>query len=492
MQLGFLGHNGFAVGDQDSPVLIDAILLPRYGEEYTSSPVEIYPPRKIMHDAMPTPSAVVISHEHSDHYHLPSLNKLDRSVPVVVGPLMINRVVEGIEALGFVVHRLPFGETRQYGSVMVTLFPPGPDTVLWESRVSQVYVRDAEDPEIGGLYLGIDALISEEFSEQVEEGSLPAPIAVAVSNNAQITPPGVFGSLDVLGSPDIAEHNGRRGAFAGLDILQGIISDTAEQTPIFRGCHFLVCGGGFLKDYEQMGPFPFSEQKDLAEHAARLTRWVEVLGPEPGDILEVTPDGFQNIGELAWLTTDRVRFEELQARRDRFLRSGGSIPLREIVTSAGADQEDAALRDIEKELTYLARVILLSPLGRGLIQSARSGPHGVRPLILKLIRPHSGDVSLVFDITDGAFVSTEDISLAEALDAYPYGIVVHATDLAAVLSGSLQIWDIVGIAMHSWYANDTYESPVALLFDALGEQTRPDISCQVYDLQLETIKRGAE
>ncbi|MFJ2825634.1 MBL fold metallo-hydrolase [Streptomyces toxytricini] len=492
MQLGFLGHNGFSVGDQGAPVLIDAILLSRYGEEYTSSPVEIYPPRDIALDRMPVPSAVVISHEHSDHYHLPSLDKIDRDVPIVVGPLMIDRAVKAVEALGFTVHRLGFGETRRYGSVLITLFPAGADTVLWESRVSQVYVRDAEDPEIGGIYLGIDALISDEFVAQVEEGSLPRPAAVAVSNNAQITPPGVFGSLDNLRSADMAEHHGRRAAFAGLEILQGIIAGTIEQTSVFRGSHFLICGGGFLKDYEQMGPFPFSEQKELADHASELSRWVDVCGPEPGDILEVGPEGISRTGLLTWLGTDRQRFAELRARRDAFLGSGEVIPLRRIIATQSAQEEDNALRDIEKELAYLARAILLSPLGQDLIEATRAADQDLRPLVLKLLRSHREDVSLAFDLGRGAFLPVEDLPLAETLEAYPYGIVVHASDFAAVLRGSLQIWDVVGIAMHSWYANDTFGSPVALLFDALGEQARPDISCKVYDLQLDAIAKGIE
>ncbi|MFJ3162191.1 MBL fold metallo-hydrolase [Streptomyces kanasensis] len=492
MQLGFLGHNGFAVGDQSAPVLIDAILLPRYGEEYTSSPVEIYPPRTISLDLMPVPSAVVISHEHSDHYHLPSLDKIDRAVPIVVGPLMIDRAVECVEALGFTVHRLAFGETRRYGSVLITLFPPGADTVLWESRVSQVYVRDAEDPEIGGLYLGIDALISDEFVAQVEDGALPRPAAVAVSNNAQITPPGVFGSLDNLRSAEMSEHLGRRAAFAGLEILQGIIAGTIDQSSVFRGSHFLVCGGGFLKDYEQMGPFPFSEQKELASLASDLMRWVDVFGPEPGDVLDVGPEGIRRTGRLPWLGTDRPRFAELRSRRDAFLDSGDVIPLRRIIATQTAEEEESALRDIEKELTYLARVILLSPLGQDLIEATRSADRDVTPLVLKLLRSHSEDVSLAFDLGRGAFVPVRDVPLAEALETYPYGMVVHASDFAGVLRGSLQIWDVVGIALHSWYANETFGSPVALLFDALGEQARPDISCRVYDLQLDAIAKGIE
>jgi L-ascorbate metabolism protein UlaG (beta-lactamase superfamily) len=79
MKVGFLGHNGFALGSQSAPILVDAILFPKYGQEYTSSPVEIYPPRLIDLEAMPVPAAVVVSHEHSDHFHLPSLNLVPRS-----------------------------------------------------------------------------------------------------------------------------------------------------------------------------------------------------------------------------------------------------------------------------------------------------------------------------------------------------------------------------------------------------------------------------
>ncbi|MGW4568269.1 MBL fold metallo-hydrolase [Streptomyces sp. NPDC004561] len=492
MQIGFLGHNGFAVGDQSSPVLIDAILLRRYGDEYTSSPVEIYPPRTIDHAAMPTPAAVIISHEHSDHFHLPSLNKIDRAVPIVVGPTMIDSVVAFIEELGFSVQRMGFGETRQFGSTLVTLYAPGRETVLWESRVSQVYVRDAADPEIGGVFLGIDALVSEDFLNDIVDGEIPAPAVIAVSNNAQVTPRGVFGSLDNLKSPQISEHIGRRTGFAGLDILQGIVSDTLGEHPTLQTCHVLICGGGFLKDYEAMGPFPFSEQKEMAEIASRLTRWIDVVGPEPGEIVDAGPDGIDIVGKLGWLGTDTARFTELKERRRNFLSAGESIPLRQIVPASSRGEEEALFDEIEVELRYLAAGILLSDLGRDLVSAGNGGKSLIRPLVLKFRCMHTEDRSYALDLTQGGFVRVDDLSLDGALKAYPYGVYTCATDFAAVVRGDLQIWDVVGIAMHSWYESEAFSSPVAFMYDAFGEQVRPDIACRAYGLQIDAIKRGVE
>jgi beta-lactamase family protein len=485
VRIGFLGHNGFALGGEDSPVLVDPILFRRYGEEYTSSPVEIYPPRAIELEKMPSPAAVILSHEHSDHFHLPSLDKLDKSTPIIVGPTMIEKVVECIERLGLTVIRLPFGESARFGSTIVTLYPPGPDTVLWESRVSQVYARDAADPELGGFYLGIDATTSEEFIADVREGRMPAPQLIGMSNNAQVTPPGVFGSLDCYRGSDKSVVRDRGAGFPGVDILDEIVLRAIEQAEEFRGAHILLCGGGFLKDYEQMGPFPFSEQQEMAKVAKELVRHMDVLGPLPGDIVEAGPAGIETVGHLSWLDTDHARFAELIARRENFLTVRGDIPMRRIMP-ASRELEARAFTDIDRELGYIAKVMLLAKLGRDM--AVADEPY---PVVFKLICEHGDDRSLRFNLASGAFEECADLDLDSSVDAYSYGIAIHAVDLAAVLRGDLQYWDVVGVAMRSWFTGDALDSPVALLYDALGEQVRPDISCRVYDQQLDLLASEA-
>lgn len=483
MNIGFLGHNGFALGTQDSPVLVDPILYPRYGEEYTSSPVEIYPPRWIKHDRMPKPAAVIISHEHSDHFHLPSLDLLDKSTPIIVGPTMIDTVVECVERLGLTVVRLPFGEPAQFGSIRITLYPPGPDTVLWESRVSQVHAVDATHPESAGLFLAIDAEISEDFINDIQDGSIAAPRVLALSNNAQVTPPGVYGSLDCYQPQgrDVRRHRGE--GFPGLDVLEEIVGYTANASPALQGAHILLCGGGFLKDYEQMGPFPFSEQREMADLARQLVRHIDVIGPLPGDIVEAGESGISEIGTLPWIGTNHSRFEELVARRQGFIQRNEGIPLRRI-RSVTPESEESAIRDIEAELDYISRVILLSKLGRDM--TLLNTPY---PLVLKLMYETREDHSLRFDLAAGRFEACEDASLDDSAQAYPYGIAMYSVDLAAVLRGELQYWDVVGIAMRTWFVGDAMSSPVGLLYDALGEQVRPDLSCKVYEQQMEYLER---
>jgi hypothetical protein len=484
VQIGFLGHNGFALGANESPVLVDSILYPRYGQEYTSSPVEIYPPRWIELNMLPKPAAVIISHEHSDHFHLPSLDRLDKATPVIVGPNMIDTVVDCVERLGLKVTRLPFGEPNCFGSIIITLYPPGEDTVLWESRVSQVYARDYDEPELGGVFLGIDANISGQFIDEVTSGQIPAPRILALSNNAQVTPPGVYGSLDSYrpGGETIRRHRGE--GFPGMDILEEMIVFTLDQHPVLRGSHILVCGGGFLKDYEQMGPFPFSEQAELANLARGLVRNLDVKGPLPGDIITAGPEGIQLVGQLAWLGTDHDRFSELRERRDAFLCRQENIPLRCIKPST-LETEQRAMHAIEAELTYLSRVFLLADFGRAM--TLTDTPY---PFVLKLLYRTQDDISLRFDLAAGNFERCDDLSLDDSARSYPYGIAIHAVDLAAVLTGDLQYWDVVGIAMRTWFEGDALESPVAILYDALGEQVRPDLSCQVYEQQMEYLQRG--
>lgn len=487
MEIGFLGHNGFALGDMTSPVLVDPILLPQYGNEYNPSAVEIYPPRHVDLTQLPQVSAVIISHEHSDHFNLPTLDLLDRQVPIVVGPTMVDSVVEYIQQLGFKVQRLEFGKEEQFGSVLITLYPPDPGTVLWESRVSQIYVRDANKPNDGGVYLCIDALLSPMFYNDVSNGKVPRPPLLALSNNSQVTPEGVFGSLDNMRTVTQFDGPAQQNWFTGLDILNELLVSFIENAPFLRGTNFLICGGGFLKDYDEMGPFPFSEQHVLAKVASKLTRNVDVIGPLPGDVLSFKSDHVVTIGHLSWLNVDHIRFEQLIKKRNEFIESKKTIPMKSIRTASTYEIEKQALQVIESELTLIARAILLSPLGRDLIYLGQQRNIGPARFLIQVLCNHTQDHAWELNIAESRFMPTEPLEITESIEKYPSGIVINALDLAEVFTGGLQIWDVAGVAMRSWYQGDALNSPVALFYNLYGEQTRPDIAFCVYNRQIETI-----
>lgn len=481
MQILHLGHNGFAVGEPSSPLLIDPLLHDSYADEYSSSPVEIYPPRVVMHHKMPRPSGVLLTHEHSDHFHLPSLAMLSTSIPIYVGPLMLEPVKRSIERLGFTVTLLEYESPTEIAGVLVELFPAGPDTVLWEARVSQVWVRESDSLD-GGVYFAVDATISSTLVGRVKGGRRPS--AIAMSNNAQITPSGVFGSFDNLRTWSAGDES--QDAFAGLNILRELVVGTREQLGDDGSIGVIICGGGFLKDYEQLGPFPFSEQQDLGQAATSLSLAREVLGPEPGSIIDVTDRRCTMSRSADWIKVDHQRHDELKRRREIFMSSGAEIDMCQVIPTRNAAEERRAREVIENHLEYLARSILLSDLGGNLVAAAAD--LGIE-YPLSIVCTFDRCVTSTYGLSVGRaqFERIQGVDVEVAPYRFPFGLHVRGADLAGVLTGRIQIWDIAGVAMRGWYVGDQLSSPVATMFDALGEQTRPSVACSVYGQQADVL-----
>jgi len=80
------------------------------------------------------PDAIVISHEHSDHFHEPTLVRFDRSIPIYVPDFPNRRLVERLAALGFTnVRAMAFGETYSVSDhLRVTCFEP---SSLWNDSI---------------------------------------------------------------------------------------------------------------------------------------------------------------------------------------------------------------------------------------------------------------------------------------------------------------------------------------------------------------------
>jgi CMP-N-acetylneuraminate monooxygenase len=72
------------------------------------------------------PDAIVITHEHSDHFHEPTLRHFDRRTPIVVPDFPNERLPRRLAALGFAdVRRVRFGErTRLHKNWTLTAFEP--------------------------------------------------------------------------------------------------------------------------------------------------------------------------------------------------------------------------------------------------------------------------------------------------------------------------------------------------------------------------------
>ncbi|MDZ7881784.1 MAG: MBL fold metallo-hydrolase [Mycobacterium sp.] len=486
MDITFIGHNAMYFGTVGG-LLIDPVLEKKYGDDYTSSPVEIYPPRDVDYETLPAPSAIVISHEHSDHFQIASLSKLSRDATVYVGPLMPDAVRELVTALGFGLIEAEFGRPYEAGDVLFQLYPAGRQTALWESRVSQIYVRDLGDPEFGGAFITVDALPSEMFVEDVRAGSIPPPVLLGCSNNAQVTPAGVYGSTDNMQNERTFEGAGQRSAIPGADIVGSLFDDVIAEFPEFAQSNLLLTGGGFLKDYEEMGPFPLSDQDEIASAVSDLVDSIQVLGPRPGDRFRVETGQLTTLDEPAkWVRLDTSRWVELQSRRDAFLGSGGFIPMKAILQAVDAVDVDRVIADVESDFLYLERLLLTSSLARELLTASAERGRAEDVVLFRLLNGKD-TYDWSFDLAASKFLRVDEKIGRNTLHHYPFGIVAHLSDWHAVITGRFQIWDIVGVAMRAWFPEGYGSSPVICLYNGYGEQARPEIAYQVYREQLSKV-----
>lgn len=100
MRAIFIGHQTWLVEHGSTRILIDPLLCEDFGlvDEHR---IEIYPPRTVDAAALSDVDLIFLSHEHSDHFDIQSLNLLPRSAQFVVGATIVEPVKQCIRDLGF-------------------------------------------------------------------------------------------------------------------------------------------------------------------------------------------------------------------------------------------------------------------------------------------------------------------------------------------------------------------------------------------------------
>jgi hypothetical protein len=469
MEITFLGHQGWSVSHGDTHVLLDPILCRSFGHS-SSVEFEIYPPRDILLDKMPRISAVVLSHEHLDHFHLPSLAKLTRSTPILMGELMPSCVVESIERLGFVVTRVPALSPIEIGDLQITLYPASCNTVFWEKRVYQLLVSPL-DGSVDSLFVAVDALTSDTLLEHVG-GKRIALRAAICTNNSQIT------RLDAVGAhtnllPIVAESQAR---LPGLQVLHSVLIEYLKDLPHIPD--LVLCGNGFVSSRGSGVPFLFSEHDQLSALAQALALRERVFGPLPGQRL-VFGQSETTTHNVNWIVLDQERFLCLQNESSR-RRAFQISPLFE---DAISDEDHVqALEVVRKELPALARDLLSRKVGLLALSTNEflAGSLGPCRILFRFLGA-SNEKPLQFALNFSTCSFEEDFTPTDQLlTTYPFGVEMYLSDFAAVLTGKAQIWDLAGCGMRSWYIGDKYHNIVASLFEIYGEQLRPDLASTVY------------
>ncbi|MFD4260869.1 MBL fold metallo-hydrolase [Streptomyces sp. NPDC058534] len=484
LELTFLGHQTWHITDGLSTVLLDPILTEAFGVGNLRFP--IWPPRGIDVAAMPLPDAVILSHEHLDHFHLPSLNLLPKTVPVYTGMTTPAAVTEAIEVLGFTVHRLDHTKSLTMGGIEITLYPAGARTLFWEQRVAQPLIRQTGATG-NDVFVGVDADVSDLYIEHLTDGALKPPRLAIVSNNAQTVPYGALGADNNL-LPGMDSPRNRK---TGIEILSGLLIDYCK--PLDGVADVALCGNGFTAPRSPHGPFLYADHPALAEAANALQHLFRVHGPRPGDRLTV-PYGTGPIAtsRAPWVHLDPVAEAHALEGQHAFLADPNQVEPTPVTTALPEEQWETARALLAEELPRMARELIATRMGAlaSGIHDYLHGPVGSRRAVLRLLDPpgiETGVESYAWNITGPTWEQVEPTGREEAMARYPFGIEIYYQDLIAVFQGRAQIWDIVGGSYQGWHIGEPLDSPVYALFAVYGEHQRPDLAARCYHHSLTTL-----
>ncbi len=101
----FIGHQGWLFQTERTSLLVDPLLCEEFGQAHALG-YRVYPPRTLKLEEFPAISAVVLTHEHDDHFDIPSLHKLDRRIPIFLSARSSSAAVAILRQMGFSVQPL--------------------------------------------------------------------------------------------------------------------------------------------------------------------------------------------------------------------------------------------------------------------------------------------------------------------------------------------------------------------------------------------------
>lgn len=128
MRVAMLGHACLLCETEDARILMDPWLVgPANFRSWWHLPdIRIDPA------SLPSPDYIYLSHLHGDHFHVPTLERLDRRATVLVPKLYHSRMVDRLRQLGFTrIMELPHGKDMLLGrATRVCCLQMGNDSLL--------------------------------------------------------------------------------------------------------------------------------------------------------------------------------------------------------------------------------------------------------------------------------------------------------------------------------------------------------------------------
>lgn len=277
-QATFLGHQGWLFRTETTCVLVDPLLTERFG--HGGALGRVYPPRDIDVTAFPPIDAVIVTHEHDDHFDVPSLHRLDRRIPVHLSVRSSSAAHGLLRQMGLSVRPLLPDTELAIGDLRYRSFVGQPREGSDEWDVFPFVLRDSRGH--GSFVSSVDVGMPDAMLEQLP--GLARPGLWAVANNS------TSAAFQELGRPASEQDD--------TPVLARVLHRRHDRLAGAWGSPLttLVCGSGWSLPGERAWidahAFPIDSE--------RLCRMLEQRAPEHAFVAPVPGNTFELCdGELA-------------------------------------------------------------------------------------------------------------------------------------------------------------------------------------------------
>jgi Beta-lactamase superfamily domain len=415
----YLGHQGWLFATCNSCILVDPLLVEPFG--HGGSVGVIYPPRILDLGRMPPIDGVFLTHEHEDHFNVPSINRISREVPIYVPRRSSSALHHFLANLGFDVRLLSGGDSVDIGDLRFATFSP--DHVrrdeLDEWDTSPFCVIDLADG--GSFFSTVDVSPPDSMQAQLEE--LSGRSLWSITNNTI--------DMSILECPAGAAPD-------PIALASRIFADHARRfTPSRPPLATLFCGTGFCF----RGDRSFLNKHFFPLDSAALASALNLLRPTERFIVPVPGTEIATIGSTIHNVATNSAFLRTARPADWPDRTysptgGGQYYLEDLhPATARTELKEGELALLTESLSSFAEYLYATPLFRALYSLGDGSlEKDIRPTLG--IRAIDGADSRFFEY-DPSACGFHLLQGDARLDEYVVGLECFASDLLALLSSNL-------------------------------------------------------
>ena len=471
MQITYLGQQGWMLSSNGTTVLVDPVLTEYFG---TSQHIKfsIYPPRNILIEKLGKIDAACITNEHLDHFHVPSLRMIERSVPILVGVMMPDCVKQTILDMGFQLIECEHLAWTGIKNLKIQFTIGSANVPFWEKRVYHCYITNHDGK---GALIQSDTLLSESLTSRIQQGIDPRPYIFIATNNSQPLPSGLFGAFSNM----LPLEHSKSQAFEGIRIFTEVLCEVPQA--LGEVPYMLLSGGGYIMEGPNYIPFPFTNKGLMQNVLDTLALETKAYYLYPGEELSFTDQVTLTQHPAINLDIEKLNFiQERNIAEDP--RKSNKITKPIFYKSSEVTFNEINLALVKQEMADMSACLLFSSLGEKLLHTNKyiNGPLGSERFLIQLKYGRNKAVNFVFDLASGRFKFKED-NIKQPMVDYPFGIMLFFNDFVALIRGHIQIWELATANSRQWYfSNDKLSSPVAFLYEYFSEQLRPDLAQKVY------------